>query len=87
MVGLANGKYIVQLFFAEIVIESQLIYEPGRRLFNIDIQDQNIRTDFDIIKEAGGSRKPTNITHEVTGQLDTQNTSVLEWTRHVLYSI
>lgn len=66
VVGLANGKYIVQLFFAEIVIESQLIYGPGRRLFNIDIQDQNIRTDFDIIKEAGGSRRPTNITHEVT---------------------
>ncbi|CAN6202389.1 unnamed protein product [Urochloa humidicola] len=62
VVGLANGKYIVQLFFAEIVI----VDGPGRRVFDIDIQDQNIMKDFDIAKEAGGSRKPTNITHEVT---------------------
>ncbi|RLN11681.1 hypothetical protein C2845_PM09G04090 [Panicum miliaceum] len=62
VVGLANGKYTVQLFFAEIVI----VDGPGRRVFDIDIQDQNIRKDFDIAKEAGGSRKPTNITHEVT---------------------
>ncbi|KAG2609677.1 probable LRR receptor-like serine/threonine-protein kinase At1g56130 isoform X1 [Panicum virgatum] len=61
VVGLANGKYTVQLFFAEIVI----VDGPGRRVFDIDIQDRNIRKDFDIAKEAGGSRKPTNITHEV----------------------
>ncbi|KAF0901602.1 hypothetical protein E2562_003573 [Oryza meyeriana var. granulata] len=34
VVGLTSGTYTVQLFFAEIVIES----ESGRRLFNIDIQ-------------------------------------------------
>ncbi|KAL6606709.1 hypothetical protein ACP70R_042362 [Stipagrostis hirtigluma subsp. patula] len=62
MLGLADGKYTVQLFFAEIVI----VDEPGRRLFNIDIQDQNIKKDFDIIKEAGGPRRPTSITHETT---------------------
>nr|CAB3469727.1 unnamed protein product [Digitaria exilis] len=39
---------------------------PGRRVFDIDIQDQNIRKDFDIAKEAGGFRKPTNITQVVT---------------------
>ncbi|KAG2604449.1 hypothetical protein PVAP13_4NG063813 [Panicum virgatum] len=61
VVGLANGKYTIQLFFAEIVI----VDGPGRRVFDIDIQDRNIRKDFDIAKEAGGSRKPTNITHEV----------------------
>ncbi|VAI83048.1 unnamed protein product [Triticum turgidum subsp. durum] len=61
IVGLSNGKYTVQLFFAEIVIE-----KPGKRLFNIDIQDRNIKTDFDITKEAGGFRRPTNITYEVT---------------------
>lgn len=66
VVGLSNGKYTVQLFFAEIVIDSQLNHGPGRRLFNIDIQDQNIRTDFDITKEAGGFRRPMNITYEVT---------------------
>ncbi|XP_062233512.1 probable LRR receptor-like serine/threonine-protein kinase At1g56130 [Phragmites australis] len=60
LVGLANGKYIVQLFFAEIVI----VDGPGRRLFNIDIQGQNIKKDFDITNEAGGSRIPMNITHE-----------------------
>lgn len=62
VVGLANGKYTVQLFFAEIVITDG----PGRRLFDIDMQDQNIRKDFDITKEAGGPRKATNITQEVT---------------------
>uniref|UniRef100_A0A0A9EPL5 non-specific serine/threonine protein kinase n=1 Tax=Arundo donax TaxID=35708 RepID=A0A0A9EPL5_ARUDO len=61
LMGLANGKYTVQLFFAEIVI----VDGPGRRLFDIDIQDQNIKKDFDITKEAGGPRRPTNITHEV----------------------
>lgn len=66
VVGLSNGNYTVQLFFAEIVIESQLNHGPGRRLFNIDIQDQNIRIDFDITKEAGGFRKATNITYEAT---------------------
>ncbi|XP_047093505.1 probable LRR receptor-like serine/threonine-protein kinase At1g56140 [Lolium rigidum] len=66
VVGLSNGKYTVQLFFAEIVIESELNRGPGRRSFNIDIQDQNIRTDFDITKEAGGFGRPTNITYEAT---------------------
>lgn len=61
VVGLATRKYTVQLFFAEIVI----VDGPGRRLFNIDIQGQNIKRDFDIIKEARGARRPTNITHEV----------------------
>uniref|UniRef100_A0A0E0FI13 non-specific serine/threonine protein kinase n=1 Tax=Oryza nivara TaxID=4536 RepID=A0A0E0FI13_ORYNI len=56
VVGLPSGKYTVQLFFAEIVIESG----SGRRLFNIDIQDRNIMTDFDISKEAGGSNRPIN---------------------------
>ena len=34
VVGLANGRYTVKLFFAEIVITDG----PGRRLFDIDIQ-------------------------------------------------
>jgi hypothetical protein len=38
VVGLSNGKYTVQLFFAEIVIESELNSGLGRRSFNIDIQ-------------------------------------------------
>ncbi|KAK3128482.1 hypothetical protein QOZ80_6BG0462270 [Eleusine coracana subsp. coracana] len=59
--GLANRKYTVQLFFAEIVI----VDGPGRRLFNIDIQGQNIKKDFNIIQEAGGPKRPTSITHEV----------------------
>uniref|UniRef100_A0ACD5XXF8 Uncharacterized protein n=1 Tax=Avena sativa TaxID=4498 RepID=A0ACD5XXF8_AVESA len=66
VVGLSKGRYTVQLFFAEIVIQRELNNGPGRRSFNIDIQDQNIRTDFDISKEAGGLGRPTNITHEVT---------------------
>ncbi|KAJ1258201.1 hypothetical protein BS78_10G056900 [Paspalum vaginatum] len=62
MVGLANGKYVVQLFFAEIVITEGL----GRRLFDIDIQGHNIKKDFDITNEAGGFGKATNITQDVT---------------------
>lgn len=34
VVGLANGEYTVQLFFAETVI----VDGPGRRVFDIDIQ-------------------------------------------------
>lgn len=34
VVGLGNGNYTVELFFAEIVI----VNGPGRRLFDIDIQ-------------------------------------------------
>ncbi|XP_040381467.1 probable LRR receptor-like serine/threonine-protein kinase At1g56140 [Oryza brachyantha] len=59
VVGLASGTYKIELFFAEIVIES----ESGRRLFNIDIQDRNIRTDFNIFDAAGGFNKATNVTH------------------------
>ncbi|KAL6897986.1 hypothetical protein ACP4OV_006582 [Aristida adscensionis] len=55
-------SHVIQLFFAEIVI----IDGPGRRLFDIDIQNQNIKKDFDIIKETGGPRRPTNISHEVS---------------------
>ncbi|KAL5200667.1 hypothetical protein ABZP36_021870 [Zizania latifolia] len=62
VVGLTSGKYTVQLFFAEIVIES----ESGRRLFDIDIQDQTFKKDFNIVEEAGGSWRATNITYEVT---------------------
>ncbi|OEL33972.1 putative LRR receptor-like serine/threonine-protein kinase [Dichanthelium oligosanthes] len=61
VLGLANGNYTVKLFFAEIVITDG----PGQRLFDIDIQDKNIRKDFDITKEAQGPRIATNITHDV----------------------
>ncbi|XP_051204631.1 uncharacterized protein [Lolium perenne] len=66
VVGLSTGKYTVQLFFAEIIIEGDFNNRTGRRSFNIDIQDQNIKTDFDITKEAEGFRKATNITYEAT---------------------
>ncbi|WVZ82354.1 hypothetical protein U9M48_029622 [Paspalum notatum var. saurae] len=62
VVGLANGKYTIQLFFAEIVITKGL----GRRLFDIDIQGQITKKDFDITNEAGGFGKATNITQDVT---------------------
>jgi hypothetical protein len=38
-------------------------YEPKRNRV-IKLQDQNIKTDFDITKEAEGFRKATNITYE-----------------------
>uniref|UniRef100_A0A0E0L8D1 non-specific serine/threonine protein kinase n=1 Tax=Oryza punctata TaxID=4537 RepID=A0A0E0L8D1_ORYPU len=58
VVGLTSGRYTVQLFFAEIVIEN----ESGRRLFNIDIQGRTFKTDFNIFEEARGFNKATNIT-------------------------
>uniref|UniRef100_A0A0D9WMC0 non-specific serine/threonine protein kinase n=1 Tax=Leersia perrieri TaxID=77586 RepID=A0A0D9WMC0_9ORYZ len=58
VVGLTSGTYTVQLFFAEIVIES----DSGRRLFNIEIQGRRIKTDFNIFEEAGGFNKAINIT-------------------------
>ena len=42
VVGMSNGNYTVQLFFAEIVID--LNNGPGRRSFNIDIQVCSLKT-------------------------------------------
>ncbi|CAL8148933.1 unnamed protein product [Prunus armeniaca] len=55
--GLQNGPYTVTLQFAETVFASrdtQTSQSLGRRLFDIYIQGNLRRKDFDISKEAGG---------------------------------
>ncbi|KAG2677680.1 hypothetical protein I3760_12G108500 [Carya illinoinensis] len=56
---LVSGKYTVRLHFAEIVFTDDETYSSlGRRIFHIYIQEKQVRKDFDIVKEAGGVRKP-----------------------------
>ncbi|KAG6634344.1 hypothetical protein CIPAW_12G112100 [Carya illinoinensis] len=57
--GNETGKYTVRLHFAEIVFTDDETYSSlGRRIFDIYIQEKQVRKDFDIVKEAGGVRKP-----------------------------
>ncbi|XP_041022740.1 probable LRR receptor-like serine/threonine-protein kinase At1g56140 [Juglans microcarpa x Juglans regia] len=57
--GLKNGKYIVELHFAEITMDddTQSWKGLGRRLFDIYIQGERVLQDFNIQKEAGGSKR------------------------------
>ncbi|XP_059435603.1 probable leucine-rich repeat receptor-like serine/threonine-protein kinase At3g14840 isoform X6 [Corylus avellana] len=52
---LANGKYTVRLHFAEIVLRgNKSFYGLGRRIFDVYVQRELKRKDFDIVKEAKG---------------------------------
>ncbi|XP_065028131.1 probable LRR receptor-like serine/threonine-protein kinase At1g56140 isoform X2 [Musa acuminata AAA Group] len=67
VVGLQNGTYKVELFFAEIVMDDTPSWTGlGRRIFNIYIQNQLVEQDFNIIAEAKGSKKPYNKTYKIT---------------------
>ncbi|KAL3820918.1 hypothetical protein ACJIZ3_006823 [Penstemon smallii] len=53
--GLENGNYTVRLQFAETAIQSTRSWRSvGRRVFDIYIQGNRERQDFDIQREAGG---------------------------------
>ncbi|TYJ25218.1 hypothetical protein E1A91_A07G033700v1 [Gossypium mustelinum] len=55
---LKNGKYSVELHFAEIEMEDSSSWKGlGRRLFDAYIQGEKVLEDFNIQKEAGGSKK------------------------------
>ncbi|PPR92782.1 hypothetical protein GOBAR_AA27895 [Gossypium barbadense] len=55
---LKNGKYSVELHFAEIEMEDSSYWKGlGRRLFDVYIQGEKVLEDFNIQKEAGGSKK------------------------------
>ncbi|PQM38700.1 putative LRR receptor-like serine/threonine-protein kinase [Prunus yedoensis var. nudiflora] len=56
---LMNGKYIVELHFAEIAMEDDTNSWKGlgRRIFDIYIQGERVLQDFNIQKEAGGSKR------------------------------
>lgn len=58
--GLKNGKYSVELHFAEIKMEdddSRSWKGLGRRVFDVYIQGERVLQDFDIRKQAGGSNR------------------------------
>lgn len=56
--GLKNGKYIIELHFAEITMDDSQSWKGlGRRLFDIYIQGERVLQDFNIQKEAGGSNR------------------------------
>ncbi|KAA8525475.1 hypothetical protein F0562_007330 [Nyssa sinensis] len=56
--GLKNGKYNVELHFAEIQMDdSQSWRGLGRRLFDVYIQGERVLQDFNIQSESGGSKR------------------------------
>ncbi|XP_058112420.1 probable LRR receptor-like serine/threonine-protein kinase At1g56130 isoform X1 [Magnolia sinica] len=56
--GLKNGKYIVELHFAEIVMDDSESWKGlGRRIFDVYIQGEKVLQDFNIQDEAKGSKR------------------------------
>ncbi|CAK9154593.1 unnamed protein product [Ilex paraguariensis] len=56
--GLKNGKYNVELHFAEIQMDDSRSWRGlGRRLFDVYIQGKRVLQDFNIQEEAGGSKR------------------------------
>ncbi|KAF5460882.1 hypothetical protein F2P56_020721 [Juglans regia] len=56
---LVRGNYSVRLHFAEIVFtDDETFSSLGRRVFDVYIQGERVLKDFDIVKAAGGVRKP-----------------------------
>ncbi|CAL5411484.1 unnamed protein product [Camellia sinensis] len=69
---LENGNYTVSLHFAEILFTNDNTYSSlGKRIFDIYIQGQLVRKDFNIEGVAGGALKPvieqfnTNVTDNI----------------------
>ncbi|KAL8501807.1 hypothetical protein ACS0TY_021065 [Phlomoides rotata] len=72
--GLENGVYEIELHFAEIQMDDNSAVSwkgLGRRLFDVYIQGEKVAQDFNILIEAGGSKRAliktfeTNITNTV----------------------
>ncbi|XP_076951557.1 putative LRR receptor-like serine/threonine-protein kinase At1g53430 [Bidens hawaiensis] len=68
--GLRNGRYNVELHFAEIQMDDNESWKGlGKRLFDIYIQGERVVQDFNIKKEAHGSKRAlvklfeTNVTN------------------------
>ncbi|XP_060208898.1 probable LRR receptor-like serine/threonine-protein kinase At1g56140 isoform X2 [Lycium barbarum] len=56
--GLSNGRYHVELHFAEIQMDDSHSWKGlGRRLFDVYVQGEKVLEDFNIQKEAGGSKR------------------------------
>ncbi|EEF37838.1 ATP binding protein, putative [Ricinus communis] len=55
---MGNGNYTVSLHFAEIMFTNDSTYSSlGRRIFDIYIQGELVKKDFNIAEEAGGAGK------------------------------
>ncbi|KAL4563394.1 hypothetical protein LXL04_027435 [Taraxacum kok-saghyz] len=56
---LENGEYAVNLHFAEIMFTNDTTFRSlGRRVFDIYIQGQRVRRNFNIADAAGGVQRP-----------------------------
>ncbi|KAK9079497.1 hypothetical protein SSX86_001169 [Deinandra increscens subsp. villosa] len=57
-IGLRNGKYNVELHFSEIQMDDSESWRGlGKRLFDVYVQGERVIQDFNIMKEAGGSKR------------------------------
>ncbi|PQQ21786.1 putative LRR receptor-like serine/threonine-protein kinase RFK1 isoform X1 [Prunus yedoensis var. nudiflora] len=64
---LENGDYTVSLHFAEIQFTNDQTYTSlGRRVFDIYVQEEVLRKDFNIEDEAKMAQKPVILEHNVS---------------------
>ncbi|XP_008225246.1 PREDICTED: probable LRR receptor-like serine/threonine-protein kinase RFK1 isoform X1 [Prunus mume] len=64
---LENGDYTVSLHFAEIQFTNDQTYTSlGRRIFDIYVQEEVLRKDFNIEDEAKMAQKPVILEHNVS---------------------
>jgi hypothetical protein len=61
LIPVANGSYLVRLYFAELRYSG-----PGERLFDVTLNHDSLALGFDIFDEAGGAAKPHIIEFETT---------------------
>ncbi|CAI0416649.1 unnamed protein product [Linum tenue] len=62
-----NGKYTVELHFAEIEMGDPYSWRGlGRRLFDVYIQGDRVLRDFNVQAEAGGSKRALVKTFEAS---------------------
>ncbi|CAI0416646.1 unnamed protein product [Linum tenue] len=65
--GMENGKYTVELHFAEIEMGDPYSWRGlGRRLFDVYIQGDRVLRDFNVQAEAGGSKRALVKTFEAS---------------------
>ncbi|KAG8375797.1 hypothetical protein BUALT_Bualt10G0137800 [Buddleja alternifolia] len=63
--GFENGVYQIELHFAEIQMDVSVSWKGlGRRLFDVYIQGERVLQDFNILNEAGGSKRALMKTFE-----------------------
>ncbi|CAI0415126.1 unnamed protein product [Linum tenue] len=65
--GMENGKYTVELHFAEIEMGDPYSWRGlGRRMFDVYIQGDRVLRDFNVQAEAGGSKRALVKTFEAS---------------------